>query len=102
MATGCQLLGSKWMNFALGLTDLIREARYWSAPGAATCPWGLGAFLILLAFLFGICCGGCAVGCFLSRGCQRVGVLVARLGAAYLGPVPPSVQQRLAEYRRDL
>lgn len=94
------------MNLAFSLADLIREARYWSTPGTASCPWGLGAFLILLAFLIGICCGGCAVGCILSRGCQRLGFLVARLGAAYLGPVPPSVppsvQQRLAEYRRDL
>ena len=92
----------KLMSFAFALTELVREARWWATPGTASCPWGAFCFLILLAFIFGCCCGAFAVGCALSQGCQRVGLVLARLAAAYWGPQAATVGQRLAEYRREL
>ena len=92
----------KLMSFAFALTELVREARWWTTPGTASCPWGAFCFLILLAFIFGCCCGAFAVGCALSQGCQRVGLVLARLAAAYWGPQAATVGQRLAEYRREL
>lgn len=97
---GSSFSGQVCMSLALVATELVREARFWFSPGTATCPWGAIAFLLLLTFLIGACCGGCLVGCLLSAGCQRVGLLAARLLAGLLAPQPVSLRGRLAEYQR--
>ena len=87
------------------LAPVLFEARQLLSFGAGCSgsPWGAILLAILLAFLFGCCCGGCIALLAISSNCRRLLHGLFRLVLAEVWAVPTgalTAEQRLAEYRR--